>query len=139
MRTWIDEFGRTALRMEPSRRSLVARDELAHSSLHQGFPDDPVLLVVRYSKNGRPRRILFVAATSGGGLLTERRTAAQPWRRELVFMPPHLPFAIPAGIGTEGWSRSFPNYPACASQASKAVIHRLKPRQRAYSGGVAGR
>jgi hypothetical protein len=33
----IDEFGRTAPRMEPSRRSLVARDESALRSRHQGF------------------------------------------------------------------------------------------------------
>ena len=33
------------------------------------------------------RRISPVAAHSGEGLFTERRTAAQPWRRELVFMP----------------------------------------------------
>ena len=33
------------------------------------------------------RRIFLVAASSDDGLLTERRTAAQPWRRELVFMP----------------------------------------------------
>jgi hypothetical protein len=30
---------------------------------------------------------LSLAATSGEGLLTERRTAPQPWRRELAFMP----------------------------------------------------
>ena len=34
----------------------------------------------------RFRRILLVAASSAEGLLTERRTAAQPWRRELAFM-----------------------------------------------------
>jgi hypothetical protein len=33
------------------------------------------------------RRIFLVAASSGEGLLTERRTAAQPWRRELALMP----------------------------------------------------
>ena len=32
------------------------------------------------------------------GQLSNPTTAAQPWRRELVLMPPHLPFAIPAGI-----------------------------------------
>jgi hypothetical protein len=36
----------------------------------------------------RNRRIFLVAASSGEGLLTERRTAAQLWRRELAFMPP---------------------------------------------------
>src|SRR6516225_7060189 len=29
----------------------------------------------------------------GEGLLTEPRTAAQPWRRELAFMPPFASFA----------------------------------------------
>jgi hypothetical protein len=34
------------------------------------------------------RRIFLIAASSVEGLLTERRTAAQPWRRELAYMPP---------------------------------------------------
>ena len=34
----------------------------------------------------RCRRIFLVAASSGEGLLAERRTAAQPWRRGLAFM-----------------------------------------------------
>jgi len=37
------------------------------------------------------RRIFLVAASSAEGLLTERRTAAQPWRRELAFMPHSRP------------------------------------------------
>jgi hypothetical protein len=37
--------------------------------------------------NDRNRRIFLVAASSSEGLLTERRAAAQPWRRELAFMP----------------------------------------------------
>jgi hypothetical protein len=38
--------------------------------------------------NGRSRLIFLVAASSGEGLLTEPTAAIQPWRRELVFMPP---------------------------------------------------
>ena len=34
------------------------------------------------------RRIFLVAASSGEGLLTERKTVAHLWRRELAFMPP---------------------------------------------------
>ena len=37
--------------MEPLKRSPGARDEIAHRSRHQGSPDDPVPLIVRYSKN----------------------------------------------------------------------------------------
>src|SRR4029077_8636142 len=37
LRTWIDEFGQTARRMEPSKRSTGARYEIAHRSRHQGF------------------------------------------------------------------------------------------------------
>src|SRR5215471_2836166 len=37
--------------------------------------------------NGRVRRIFLVAASSGEGLLTDRRTAAQPWRQEPLFVP----------------------------------------------------
>ena len=36
--------------------------------------------------DGRLRRIFLVAASSGEVLLTALRTAAQPWRHELVFM-----------------------------------------------------
>ena len=50
-------------------------------------PNDPVPLVVRYSTNGCCRRIFLVAEPSSEGLLTEPATAAQPERRELVFMP----------------------------------------------------
>ena len=41
---------------------------------------------VRRTREVRYRRIFLVAASSSEGLLTERRTAAQPWRRELAFM-----------------------------------------------------
>jgi hypothetical protein len=37
------------------------------------------------------RRIFLVAASFGEGLLTERRTAAQPWRCELAFLPHSRP------------------------------------------------
>src|SRR5215469_17743444 len=37
--------------------------------------------------DGGNRRIFLVATSSGEGLLTERRAAAQSWRRELAFMP----------------------------------------------------
>src|SRR6516225_6139047 len=41
----------------------------------------------------------FVAASSGKGLLLERRTAAHPWRLELAFMPPLPSFGrSPAGM-----------------------------------------
>ena len=36
--------------------------------------------------DGRLRRIFLVAASSGEGLLTERKTVAHLWRRELAFM-----------------------------------------------------
>jgi NADPH-dependent 2,4-dienoyl-CoA reductase/sulfur reductase-like enzyme len=44
------------------------------------------------------RRIVLVAASSGEGLLTERRTAAQPWRRELAFMPTAISGALSSPI-----------------------------------------
>jgi len=50
-------------------------------------------VVHRFDTNGRNRRIFLVAASSGEGLLTERRTAAQPWWHELAFMPPKATFA----------------------------------------------
>ena len=53
--------------MEPLKRSRGAHDEIAHRSRHEGSPDDPVPLVVRYSKNACCRRILRVAGRSGEG------------------------------------------------------------------------
>jgi hypothetical protein len=42
---------------------------------------------IAHLANGGNRRIFLVAASSNEGHLIEHRTAAQPWRRELVFMP----------------------------------------------------
>jgi len=41
----------------------------------------------RLPAHDRFRRILVIAGRSGEGLLTEPTTAAQPWRRERLFMP----------------------------------------------------
>jgi hypothetical protein len=40
----------------------------------------------RSNPNGRNQRIFPVVASSSEGLLTERRTAAQPYWRERAFM-----------------------------------------------------
>jgi len=46
------------------------------------------------------RRVSSVAAHSGDRLLSEPSADAQPEGQELVFMAPHLPFAIPIEIGS---------------------------------------
>jgi len=55
----------------------------------------------------RYRREADAAVRSSGGPLTEPTPAVQPSRREPLFMPPHLPFAIPVGIGSVGGKLSF--------------------------------
>jgi hypothetical protein len=41
----------------------------------------------RLDRNGRFRRIFFLAAHPGEGPLTEPTAGAQPWPRERVLMP----------------------------------------------------
>src|SRR5215472_12371680 len=53
--------------------------------------------------NGRKRRVSPVAAHSNDRLLSEPTAGAHPFRREPLFMPPHLPFAIPVGTRSVGW------------------------------------
>src|SRR5262245_42062356 len=55
------------------------------------YPQRGRTLAVAPSVDGCNRLIVLVAASSGEGLLTERRTAAQPWRHELAFMPRSRP------------------------------------------------
>ena len=51
----------------------------------------------------RYRRVLPVGAPSGDRLFSEPIAGTQSCQREPLFMPPHLPLAIPAGIGSIGW------------------------------------
>ena len=55
----------------------------------------------------RYRRIFLVAASSGEGLLTERKTVAHLWRRELAFMAHSGRSPTPPGTAQEGGKRSF--------------------------------
>jgi hypothetical protein len=70
---------------------------------------------------------------------TERRTAAQPWRRELVFMAPHLPFSILAGIGPIAWAAVVPfgikSAPMWCSR--QAEFHHILNRRSPYQTGLA--
>jgi hypothetical protein len=62
----------------------MGRDWLMEGNLQEG---DGAFWFDAWLANGLFRRIFLAAASSGEGLLTEHRTAAQPWRRELVFVP----------------------------------------------------
>jgi len=65
------------------------RERAAESELRCGFT----------LRKDHYRRIFLIAASSGEGVLTERRTAAQPWRGRT---DPHAPTAVTRGTS---WDR----------------------------------